>query len=221
MTPTRWGFVKVPSPLEMKYGLLLGRGAPMSKVVKHKTFYCAFRPWPEAFCSIIQIKNLPSVPNLKTNLSQCPTEPVDAEPGPPPPVCDGEKMIYFLKTSGAATILLAYILYKHPSIILSFKETNRPAPMASVALKSDKNATSFPIVATRPTRRVVQQTFSLTSAPRCFGFLQTHLSLSLSLSFCLYLSLSCPTDFFFDHPGASDASSCHSIIASTYHSLNC
>ena len=129
--------------------------------------------------------------NLKTNLSQCPTEPVDAEPGPPPPVCDGEKMIYFLKTSGAKTILLAYILYKHPSIILSFKETNRPAPMASVALKSDKNATSFPIVATRPTRRVVQQISSLTSAPRC-------LYLSLSLSFCLYLSLSCPTNFFFD-----------------------
>ena len=95
------------------------------------------------------------------------------------------------KISGAETILLAYILYKHSPIILSFQETNRPAPMASVALKSDKNATSFPIVATRPTRRVVQQTFSLTSAPRC-------LYLSLSLSFCLYLSLSCPTDFFFD-----------------------
>ena len=123
--------------------------------------------------------------NLKTNLSQCPTEPVDAEPGPPPPVCDGEKMIYFLKTSGAKTILLAYILYKHPSIILSFKETNRPAPMASVALKSDKSATSFPIVATRPTRRVVQQISSLTSAPRCFRCFQTHFSLYF-VYICLY-----------------------------------
>ena len=121
--------------------------------------------------------------NLKTNLSQCPTEPVDAEPGPPPPVCDGEKMIYFLKTSGAKTILLAYILYKHTSIILSFKETNRPAPMASVALKSDKSATSFPIVATRPTRRVVQQISSLTSAPRCFGCFQLSLDQCLNLSF--------------------------------------
>ena len=127
--------------------------------------------------------------NLKTNLSQCPTEPVDAEPGPPPPVCDGEKMIYFLKTSGAKTILLAYILYKHTSIILSFKETNRPAPMASVALKSDKSATSFPIVATRPTRRVVQQISSLTSAPRYFR-LFVYICLCLCLCLCLVQQIS-------------------------------
>ena len=51
MTPTRWGFVKVPSPLEMKYGPLLGRGPPMSKVVKRKTFYRALRPWAGVSCS--------------------------------------------------------------------------------------------------------------------------------------------------------------------------
>ena len=80
---------------------------------------------------------------------------------------------------------MPYILYKHPSIILSFKETNRPAPMASVALKSDKSATSFPIVATRPTRGVVQQISSLTSAPRCFRCFQTHFSLYF-VYICLY-----------------------------------
>ena len=71
----------------------------MSKALRRKTFYCAFRPWPEASCSDhpkkYSKKIFPVLQNLKTNLSQCPTEPVDAEPGPPPPVCDGEKIIFF------------------------------------------------------------------------------------------------------------------------------
>ena len=48
--------------------------------------------------------------NLKTNLSQCPTEPVDAEPGPPPPVCDGEKMIFFQNIRSCNNIIGLYPL---------------------------------------------------------------------------------------------------------------